>query len=177
MSYVRVLPEAMEAAAAELDHIASALDEAHRSAVPSILTMAPAAADEVSASIALLFSEHAHDYRAAAGEAAMFQQHLVHNLSAGAASYASAEDVIASLLQGVNEELRYYTRAGNALTNMITLLPLQVMAFTLFPLFWPLLPLFPFLVLQQFLTLFGEVIGGQPISYPYVDMPFHPYLD
>ncbi len=68
--------------------------------------MAPAAADEVSVSIARLFSQHAQEYQAMAGQAAAFQEQFVHNLNASAASFASAEDAIVSLLQGLETGVR-----------------------------------------------------------------------
>jgi hypothetical protein len=106
MSYVIAAPEIMSAAATDVATIGSTLDAAHRAAAPAILGLAPAAADEVSVSIAHLFSQHAQDYHAVAGQAAAFQQQFVHNLKTSASSYASAEDAIVSLLQGLQSGLR-----------------------------------------------------------------------
>ncbi|OBI57813.1 hypothetical protein A5706_19450 [Mycobacterium sp. E796] len=67
---------------------------------PSTLFVRPAAADEVSAGIAHLFSGYAQDYHALAGKAAAFQEQFVQHLTASAASYASAEAAnMASLLK------------------------------------------------------------------------------
>jgi hypothetical protein len=66
VSQVRVAPEVMTAAAADLETIGSTLDAAHLPAAPATLSVAPAAADEVSASIARAFSGHAQDYYAGA---------------------------------------------------------------------------------------------------------------
>jgi PE family len=99
MSYVIAAPEIMTAAAADLETLGSTLSAAHQAAAPSTLAVIPAAADEVSASIAHLFSQHAADYQALAGQAAAFQHQFVHNLKASAASYASAEAANTALLQ------------------------------------------------------------------------------
>jgi hypothetical protein len=56
---------------------------------PSTLAVTPAAADEVSVSIAHLFSQHAHDYQAQATQAAAFQGQFAQNLKAGAGAYSS----------------------------------------------------------------------------------------
>jgi hypothetical protein len=61
----------------------------------------PAAADEVSAGIAHLFSQHAQDYQAAAAQAAAFHAQLAQNLTTGASSYASTEAASASFLQPI----------------------------------------------------------------------------
>jgi PE family len=96
MSYVIAAPEIMTAAATDLATIGSTLDAA--TAAAALPTLAPAAADEVSASIARLFSQHAQDYQALAAEAAAFQGQFVQKLTASAASYASIEDAIVWLL-------------------------------------------------------------------------------
>lgn len=171
MSYVSVMPEFMTTAAADLATIGSAIDEANLAAGPSILSIAPAAADEVSVGIAQLFSEHAQNYHAVAREAAAFQENFVQNLVASTGSYAESEYAIVSLLRALDAEVGYYTTAANALTNMIISYPVAVLGFSVFPLFWPLLPLLPFLFLAQISTLFTEVISRQPISYPFVESP------
>lgn len=100
MSAVIAVPELMAEAATDLATIGSNLSAAHMTAAPSTVAVLPAAADEVSASIAHLFSQHAQDYQALAGQAAAFHGQFVQNLTASAASYTSAEDFIASLLNG-----------------------------------------------------------------------------
>ncbi|WP_082658617.1 PE family protein, partial [Mycobacterium gordonae] len=91
MSYVIAAPQFMAAAAADLATIGSALEMADRLAASPILAIAPAAADEVSAGIAQLFSEHAHDYRALATRAAAVHEQFLSTLTAGANAYATAE--------------------------------------------------------------------------------------
>ncbi len=122
--------------------------------------MAPPAADEVSAGIARLFAEHAQDFHAVAQQATTYQQQFVKALTASGSSYAAAEDSIASLLQAVDANVAYYTTAGRALLSMLVNIPTAIVGFLVIPLLWPILPLLPFLVAQQFLTLFLEVLTG-----------------
>jgi PE family len=96
MSYVIAAPEMMTSAATDLAAIGSDLSAAHAAAAAST----PAAADEVSASIAQVFSQQG--YQALAGQAAAFHEQFVQNLSASAGSYASIEAAIASFLQNLN---------------------------------------------------------------------------
>jgi hypothetical protein len=92
----------MTSAAADLATIGSNVNAAHIVAATRTTSVIPAAADEVSASIAHLFSQHAASYQALAGQAAAFQEQFVQHLAAGAFSYADIEAAIASLLQDAN---------------------------------------------------------------------------
>ena len=91
----------MAAAATDLQTIGSTLEDAHARAAPMTTAVAPAAADEVSATIAHLFSQHAQGYQAVARQAATLQEQFVQNLKAGAAAYTSIEDAIVGLLRGL----------------------------------------------------------------------------
>jgi hypothetical protein len=102
MAYVIAAPEMMTAAAADLATIGSNISAAHQVAAAPTVAVAPAAADEVSASIAHLFSQHAANYQGMAAQAAAFHAQFVQHLTAGAFSYASIEEAIASFLQGLN---------------------------------------------------------------------------
>src|SRR6516162_4845428 len=99
MSYVIAAPEMMTSAAADLAAIGSNVNAAHMVAAARTTSVIPAAADEVSASIAHLFSQHAANYQAQAAQAAAFNDQFVQHLTAGAFSYGSVEAFIASLLQ------------------------------------------------------------------------------
>jgi len=57
----------MATAATDLATIGSTLGAAHTQAAAPTLAVMPAAADEVSAGVAQLFSRHAQDYHALAG--------------------------------------------------------------------------------------------------------------
>ena len=91
MSYVIATPEMIASAASDVANIGSTLNAANAAAVAPTVAVLPAAADEVSASIANLFSAHAMDYQALVGRAAAFHEQFMQNLTAGAGSYVGAE--------------------------------------------------------------------------------------
>ncbi len=99
MPYVIAAPEPMAAAAADLATIGSSLKVAYAEAAAPTVALVPAAADEVSATVAQLFSRHAEGYQALAGHAAAFHEHFSRNMTASAHSYASAEAANASALR------------------------------------------------------------------------------
>jgi hypothetical protein len=102
MSYVIAAPEMMTAAAADVAAVGSTLSAAHMAAVAPTVALVPAAADEVSASIAHLFSGYAEDYQGLAGKASAFHEQFVQQLKAGAGSYASTESAtVGSLLESI----------------------------------------------------------------------------
>jgi hypothetical protein len=101
MSYVMATPELMTSAATDLATIGANVSAAHMAAAASTVALVPAAADEVSAGIAHVFSGYAADFHGLASGAAAFQQQFVQNLKTSALSYASVEDAIASFLQGL----------------------------------------------------------------------------
>jgi hypothetical protein len=111
MSAVIAAPELIEAAATDVAAIGSTVEAAHAAAALPTLAVTPAAADEVSAAIAQLFSQHAQDYQAVAAEAAAFHGQFVQNLTSSAAAYASIEDFSASLMQGFKVSLRSFGTA------------------------------------------------------------------
>ena len=99
MSLVIAAPELMEAAATDLATVASRVSAAHMAAEARTVAVMPAAADEVSASIAHLFSLHAQDYQGLAGQAAALHEQFVQHLTASAHSYAGTEAAAAASLQ------------------------------------------------------------------------------
>jgi hypothetical protein len=102
MSYVIAAPEIMTSAATDLATIGSNVSAAHMAAAAPTLAVLPAAADEVSASIAHLFSQHAKDYQAVARQAAAFHQQFTQKLTASASSYASTEAANTSSLRSLD---------------------------------------------------------------------------
>lgn len=102
MSHLIAAPEMMAAAATDAAAVGSTLGAAHMAATASTIAVIPAAADEVSASIAQLFSRYAQDYQALAGKAAAFHEKFVQHLNANAHSYAATEAVSAASLQPLN---------------------------------------------------------------------------
>jgi PE family len=105
MTYVITAPELLATAATDLATIGSNLDAAHRTAAAATVAVLPAAADEVSASIAQLLSQHAQDYQALAGQAAAFHDQFARNLTANAGSYGSTEAASAASLASLGAYL------------------------------------------------------------------------
>ena len=92
----------MTAAASDLAAIGWNVSAAHMVAAARTTSVIAAAADEVSASTAHLFSQHAQDYQALAGQASAFHGQFVQHLTAGAASYTNIEAFITSFLHDLN---------------------------------------------------------------------------
>jgi hypothetical protein len=99
MSAVIAVPELMDEAATDLATIGSNLSAAHMTAAAPTLAVLPAAADEVSKSIAHLFSGYGQEYQKLAGQAAASYEQFVQHLTASAGAYASAEAANTALLQ------------------------------------------------------------------------------
>jgi PE family len=118
MSYVIAGPETMAAAAADLAAIGSTLTEAHTAATTPTVGLVPAAADEVSATIAHMFSRYAEDFHSLAGRAAAFHEDFAQNLTAGAHSYASAEAINVEYLIWLVQNAGLWA-ASNALFDML----------------------------------------------------------
>ena len=100
MSFVLVAPDLLETAAADAAQIGSAVRAGNLAAALPTTEVAAAAADEVSAAIAALFGAHAHEYQAAAAQAATYHEQFVRTLSAAAASYAGTEAAVVTSMQG-----------------------------------------------------------------------------
>ena len=103
MSLVIAAPELMANTAVDLANIGSTLDAAHMAAAIPTAAVVPAAADEVSVSIAHLFSLHAQDYQALAGQAAAFHEQFIQRLTSSAAAYANTEAANVTFLQLLTE--------------------------------------------------------------------------
>lgn len=98
MSFLIAAPESMVAAATDLASIGSTVTAAHMAATTPTVAVIPAAADEVSSSVAHLFSQAAQEYHSLAGQAAAYQEQFVQQLTSSAGTYASAEAANAALL-------------------------------------------------------------------------------
>ncbi len=101
MSFVVTIPEALAAVATDLAGIGATIGPANAAAAVPTTTVLAAAADEVSAAMAALFSGHAQAYQALSAQAALFHEQFVRALTAGAGSYAAAEAASAAPLEGV----------------------------------------------------------------------------
>jgi PE family len=148
MSYVIAAPEVMTSAATDLATIGSNVSAAHMAAAAPTVALVPAAADEVSASIADLFSQHGQGYQAAAAQAAAFHEQFVQNLTASAGSYASIETAINSYLQGLLFGVGGYLIGGIGSPGLFPKIAFQIANNPLTPLIWPIyIPLAPLLIL------------------------------
>jgi hypothetical protein len=161
MSYVIAAPEMLGAAAADLATIDSSLGAAHSAAAAPTIALVPAAADEVSASIAHLFSQHADDYQAIAGHAAAFHEEFIQHLNTSARSYANTEAADTSSLRSLDANPGSHTSANtgaqNQSPNQLSPLPVNVswrevtllLLILFFPLDLPLVLLLLFANLQS----------------------------
>ena len=121
----------LAAAAADLATIDSSLSAAQTAAAAPTVALVPAAADEVSASIAHLFSQHAGDYQAVAGQAAAFHEQFIRNLNASARSYARTEAANISSLRSLHASTGSHASANTAAQSqspnqLASLLPVNV---------------------------------------------------
>ena len=153
MAALIAAPEAMTTAATDLAGIGSTLSAAHTAAALPTAAVIPAAADEVSASIAHLFSQYGAGFQALVGKATVFHEQFVHNLTTGASSYTSTEAASAAGLgQGI------LTTIGSLLNDLLpglgTIFEQQPINFLLGLLYIPLellgllllLPFLPFIL-------------------------------
>jgi hypothetical protein len=98
MSQVMAAPELIAAAATDVSAVGSSLDAAHLAAAAPTVAVIPAAADEISAGIAHLFSQHAQNYQALAAQASAFNQQFAQHMTSSAHAYVAAEAANAASL-------------------------------------------------------------------------------
>jgi hypothetical protein len=91
MSFVSTQPEALTAAAGDLQSIGSAMTGQNTAAAAPTIGVVPAAADEVSALTATQFAMHAQMYQAVSAQAAAIHDMFVSTLGTSAGSYAATE--------------------------------------------------------------------------------------
>ena len=158
----------LAAGAADLATIDSSLSAAHTAAAAPTVALVPAGADEVSASIAHLFSQHAGDYQAVARQAAAFHEQFTQNLNASARSYAGTEAANTSSLRSWDANTGSHASANGGAPNQspsqfsplppVTVtsgeaIALLLLAFLLLPVVFLLLPVeLPLALLLLILT-------------------------
>ena len=91
MSFVIAATPMLAAAATDLANVGSVVSTANAAAAAATTEVAAAGADEVSAAVATLFSEHAQAYQGLSARAAAFHGQFVQTLNAAAESYAATE--------------------------------------------------------------------------------------
>ena len=91
MSFVSTQPEALTAAAGDLQSIGSAMTGQNAAATAPTTGVVPAAADEVSALTTTQFAMHAQMYQAVSAQATAIHDMFVSTLGTSADSYAATE--------------------------------------------------------------------------------------
>ena len=131
MSQVIAVPELIAAAATDVAAVGSSLNAAHLAAAAPTVAIIPAAADEISAGIAQLFSQHAQNYHALAAQAATFNNQFAQHLHAGASSYSTAEMSNAKSLVGAASStdplLAMAFQEIKAIQNSLTIVTNQIL--------------------------------------------------
>src|SRR5882757_161850 len=98
MSYVLAAPDALAAAATDVNGIASALSEANAAAAGRTSGLLAAAEDEVSQAIAQLFGAYGQEYQQVLKQAAAFHNEFTQALAAASSAYSQAEAANVTLL-------------------------------------------------------------------------------
>jgi hypothetical protein len=163
MSYVIADPEMMTAAAGDLAAIGLNVNAAHMAAAAPTVAVIPAAADEVSTGIAHLFSQHAANYQALAGQAAAFNDQFVQTLNSGLAAltYTEANSAVGlsllfSLLPpGIQNELQ------TALDDLVSLAELLILGIVV----GAIVSAFLLLILYGILVTSGPGILMHPLQF------------
>lgn len=91
MSFVTTQPEALAAAAGDLQSIGAVMAAQNAAAAAPTTGVIPPAADEVSALTAAQFAAHATMYQAISAQAAAIHEMFVNALGTSAVSYAATE--------------------------------------------------------------------------------------
>lgn len=91
MSFVTTHPDALVSAAGSLQGVGCAVDAGNAVAAAPTTGVVPAAADEVSALMAMQFAAHAQVYQAVSAQAAAIHQQVVDALVVSAGSYDATE--------------------------------------------------------------------------------------
>lgn len=99
MSFLLAEPQALAAAAANIEGIGSSIGAASAAAAGPTSTVLAAAGDEVSAAIAKLFGGYGLEYQSVLTQAAAFQSQFQLSLAAAGNAYAAAEAAGAAALQ------------------------------------------------------------------------------
>ncbi|WP_156687608.1 PE family protein [Mycobacterium sp. Marseille-P9652] len=100
MSYLVSAPDILTSAAADVEHIGSAITTAGANAAAPTTGLLAAAQDEVSTAIARLFAGYGQEYQALVSQAALFHSQFTQALNAAGGAYAQAEATGAALLSG-----------------------------------------------------------------------------
>jgi len=159
MSAVVAVPDLLAQAATQVATIGDTLGAANTTTAASTQAVLPAAADEVSAAVANLFSSFGHDYQAAAGQAAAYQQQFVQHLTAAANSYAGAEAANVSVLAPAAAGIPTLDQIFSSLISTVTGLFWQTLAYLYYLGFLLLIPIYAALALWLPVAFLGSLFG------------------
>ena len=99
-SELNASPEGLASASAGLNGVGDAITDATSAAAPSTTSIAPAAADEVSAAVTRLFARYGEGFQLLSAQTAAFHARFVQLLFSGGTAYAAAEAANADPLWG-----------------------------------------------------------------------------
>ena len=98
---LRVVPDIVASAAAEMDNIGSNISSANAKAAAPTASLEAAAADDVSAAVAQTFGQHAQGYQDISAAMERFHSHFVKAMTSTASTYTDAESANAIPLQSL----------------------------------------------------------------------------
>ena len=119
MFFVRADREALVAAASDLTGIGSTLGTANAAAAAPTTGIVASAADEVSAQVAALLSEHGLGYQQLSSQIAAFHEKFVQTLTAGVGAYAATEANAAQSLAGAGAAGGTVSAPGSVVSNAL----------------------------------------------------------
>jgi PE family len=119
MFFVRADPEALVAAASDLAGVNSTLGTANAAAAAPTTGIVASAADEVSAQVAALLSEHGLGYQQLSSQMAAFHERFVQTLTAGVGAYAATEANAAQALAGAGAAGGTVSAPAGAVSNAL----------------------------------------------------------
>lgn len=114
-------PQVLSAAAAEVSGIGVSVSAAHAAAASSTTAVVPAGADEISTSIAAVFSRHGQQFATLGAQASVFHTEFAQALTAAGGAYAATEVANVSPLQTLPQ---HALAMANAPTNALLGRPL-----------------------------------------------------
>jgi hypothetical protein len=170
MSAVVAAPELMAQAATDLATIDATLAAAHLTAAVPTQAVLPAAADEVSAGIAQLFSNYGQQYQGSADQAAAYHRRFVQELTSAAGDYAGAEATNVALLQpagagAIAAAIPSLSEIFDSIVSSLTQLLFDTLALLYYLGFFLLIPIYAALALYLPLTFFGSIFPGFALAF------------
>jgi PE family len=118
MSFVLATPGALATAASNVADMGSTIKGATTAAAAHTNSLAAAAADEVSAQIAALFSAHGLEFQQLSAQAAAFHEQFVQTLTASLTAYTAAETSTTQALGSMSPNAVLAPTGGSAaMTN------------------------------------------------------------